>query len=142
MGDDKMYKELDLFLNDFDTDSDGLLNYWYDLAFEDAIDILDKFDDEDWEELFKNLDEKSINWKLRLVYCLEDKDNQNEVKVIKKFLESENDDLFIKTVDIVRVYFDSSLVLDNKEYVERIDKILPQLSELTADNIISMKKQI
>ncbi len=137
-----MYKELDLFLNDFDTDSDGLLNYWYDLAFEDAIDILDKFDDEDWEELFKNLDEKSINWKLRLVYCLEDKDNQNEVKVIKKFLESENDDLFIKTVDIVRVYFDSSLVLDNKEYVERIDKILPQLSELTADNIISMKKQI
>ncbi len=133
-----MYKQLEMYLDDVDTDCDSLLMYWDDLGYKDAVNVLDKFDDEDWEELFKNLDDKSINWKLRLADCLEDKDNQNEIKVVKKLLESENDDLFIATVDIVRIYFDRSLVLDNKEYVERIDRILPQLSEFTANNIISM----
>ena len=43
-----MYEQLDIFLNDFANDNIAILNYWYDGEYEEAIEMIEQFTEEDW----------------------------------------------------------------------------------------------
>jgi len=49
---------------------DFSIDYWSDLAIDEAIDHLEKFDENDWIELKKNLHRKSCIWQTRCAETL------------------------------------------------------------------------
>ena len=107
------YEELDWFLNDFEDPS--VLDYWYDLAFEDAMDIIGQFTEDDWRRLFENLPQKPDWWKERLVYCLDKENDPHHFRVLEETLHTDDDALFVRTAESLSVDFkDMPLHCDEK----------------------------
>ena len=126
-----MYDELDFYLKDYDTDNDAVLNYWYDAGFKDVTEILEEFTDTDWEELLENIDNKSDVWKERLVYCLEDKDKQYQVKLLEKLLKTKDNSLFLQVINTLRTSFDVNTIGDKEEIIKKINLLLPESDQFT-----------
>lgn len=126
-----MYEELDLYLKDYDTDNDAVLNYWYDAGFKDVTEILEEFTDADWEELLENIDNKSDVWKERLVYCLEDKENPYQVKLLENLLKTKDNSLFLQVINTLRTSFDVNTIGDKEEIIKKINLLLPEADQFT-----------
>ena len=138
-----MFKELDLFLEDYATDDSGILNYWFDSAYEDAVAMLEQFSDEDWKELFKEINNRSDLWKERLIYCFEDKNNQYQIRLLEEMLNTENDALFIKVIDALRVDFDMEMLKYNKEIlVKRINELIPKVGSFNSNMLLEFLNKI
>ncbi|UIO40860.1 hypothetical protein LOY85_18900 [Brevibacillus brevis] len=61
-----MYEELDEYLSgEFTTD------YWYDEGFSIAREMLEEFNNNDWEELLNGILLKSTEWQVRYAYCVD-----------------------------------------------------------------------
>ena len=63
-----MYRELDNLLSEEST-----VDSWYDDGFLIAQSIMNDFSKDDWEKLSNDILNKDLEWKKKLVYCL---DNQ------------------------------------------------------------------
>ncbi len=136
-----MYEQFEWFLNDFDTDSMGILNYWYDGEYEEAIEMIEQFTDEDWQKLLSSYKEKSDFWKDRMVYCFTDKNNPYQVQILNDLLKTENDKLFIKIIDVIRINFDVKKVSNIEEVLKRIDKLLPTVDSISQKVLLDFKEK-
>ena len=124
-----MYEQLDMFLNDFASDNIAILNYWYDGEYEEAIEMIEQFTEEDWQKLLENYKTKSDFWKERLAYCFVDKDNHYQLQILEDLLNTENNHLFAKVIDELRVHFDVKRISNIDEVLKKIDKVLPLLDK-------------
>lgn len=125
-----MYEQLDKYLSGFFTD-----DYWYDEGFEIGREIIEKFNNRDWEKLGDNILFKSIEWQIRFAYCV-DSDINDEV--IIKFLillcSVENEELFETCIDSLRVIVNSEnmdIIANDKTIIRRIEKVLPKSGTAT-----------
>lgn len=138
-----MYEELDEYLSDFFTE-----DYWYDEGFEIAREMLDEFDDNDWEKLSNNILSKSIAWQIKFAYCV-DKNINDEVIIKSLILLSsiDNDELFQTCIDSLRCIVNSNninLILNDSVVIQKVQKILPKCGVATRkvfeDFLIKLQK--
>lgn len=125
-----MYEELEKYLSGFFTD-----DYWYDEGFEIAREMLEKFNDSDWEKLGNSVLSKSIEWQIRFAYCV-DSDINDEViiKILILLCGVENEELFETCIDSLRVIANSEnmdIIVNNKMIIQRVEKVLPKCGVAT-----------
>ncbi|MDR9855921.1 hypothetical protein RJP21_20155 [Paenibacillus sp. VCA1] len=120
-----MYEELDEYLSgEFTTD------YWYDEGFSIAREMLEEFNNNDWEELLNAILSKSTEWQVRYAYCVDS--DINDDAVVKSLLllsTVDDEELFTTCVDSLRVILNSTnigLVLSDEAIMQRIKEILPK----------------
>lgn len=121
-----MYDEMEFILDDFDTDSTGVLNYWYDGAYEEVVDIIEQFTEDDWRKLLEEYPKKSDIWKERLVYCFVEPDNHYQFHVLADLLRTNNVQLFFMAAQIlICSKFDIAKLEHKDEIIRKIDSMLP-----------------
>jgi hypothetical protein len=103
---DTMYEQFDYIVEDFGAAGGGPSDQWYDCFCEDAWDTLDHFEEEDWKKLEEELPNKSNAWKKCMVYCFSDNENQHEINILNDLATTEDEDLLLMVVDILRLSFD------------------------------------
>lgn len=108
-----MNKKFDDCVSDF-IEAREPSDYWYDCAILEAIEILKRFNNDDWLFLLKNLKDKPIFWQKRLIECLGDLLNSYELEVILEIINTTDEDLFITCVDSLR-FLDLSALDDEKK---------------------------
>lgn len=107
-----MYDVLDRYITEFSKEGYSE-DYWYDVAVVHAIQLIDDLNEEDWLLLMEHIDEKDLLWKKRLVYCLGDHSNKNELNVILKIMDTEDEELFVMCVDALK----GMVTEDNREKI-------------------------
>lgn len=111
-----MYSELDHLLK-----QDVTADSWYDDGFLMALDILEKFSDEDWKKLCEEVLTKDLEWQKKLVYCLDDQLKEEELIVISKLLCVNDRELFEMCLDSLRSFdneFGHSFVKNNPQIIQ------------------------
>ena len=86
-----MYRELDNLLSEEST-----VDSWYDDGFLIAQSIMNDFSKDDWEKLSNDILNKDLEWKKKLVYCLDNQIIQEELEIIGKLLHNEMGHSYIK----------------------------------------------
>lgn len=110
-----MYKELDDLLSEEST-----IDSWYDDGFLIAQDIMTNFLKEDWEELSENVLHKHPEWQKKLVYCLDHQIIEEEIAIINKLFDTEDEELLEMCIDALRS-FDNEL---GHTYISRHPEII------------------
>ncbi|WP_304943999.1 hypothetical protein [Vallitalea guaymasensis] len=125
-----MYEELDKYLSGFFTD-----DYWYDEGFEIAAEIIQDFNKEDWDNLLSYLPSKSIEWQIRYAYCVDsDINDENIIKSLILLCNIDNDELFEKCIDSLRVIVNEDnikMLSNDKTLIDKVEKIIPKCGVAT-----------
>ncbi len=122
-----MYNKLDAYLMEF-SDENSSDDYWYDVGFEYACQLLDEFKEEDWSKLIQQVDEKNTIWKKRLVYCFGDNKRDEEINIILKLIDTKNEELFVMCIDALRemITGDNKNKIASNQVVERVVQLIPE----------------
>lgn len=124
-----MYTELDRFLSE-----DYSISYFFDDGFEEGIDILSKFTDDDWHILLANCNRNTDEWKIRLEYCLGANGDIKGIDILIALAMNNNGEVFEYTIDALRNFSPKNMQDDEKNKV--IEKI--KQATLSAD-IVAQK---
>lgn len=123
-----MYNKFDVCISDFSYESDPS-DYWYDCAILEATEMLNKFNNNDWELLLSQIKLKPIFWQKRLVECLGDLHNSYELDVLLNIINTNCEELFISCVDSLRLLDLSNLDKSKKKsLLLKIDILLQNAS--------------
>lgn len=123
-----MYNNFDSCIFDFALERDPG-DYWYDCAVLEASDILRRFDKGDWARLLKELKNKDVFWKKRLVECLGDLHVAYELEVILRIINTSDEDLLVSCIDALRLLDLSKLGRrDQEELLLRVSFLLNEAS--------------
>lgn len=122
----EMYNELDKFLSE-----DYSISYFYDDGFEEGIELLSKFTDDDWHMLFKNCNENTDEWKIRLAYCLGAYGDIKGLDTLISIAINNNGEVFEYAIDALRDFSPDNMQGDQKDKV--IEKI--KQASLSADSV-------
>lgn len=98
-----MYTELDNLLKQNVTD-----DAWYDDGFLIAQDILNDFTNDDWHKLSEEVLSKDIEWQKKIAYCIDNQLMEEELNVICKLLQVDDEELLEMCLDSLRS-FDNEL---------------------------------
>lgn len=122
-----MYNKLDEYLVEF-SDENTSDDYWYDVGFEYACQLLNEFKEEDWSKLIKRIDEKNIIWKKRLVYCFGDNKRDEEMNIILKLIDTKDEELFVMCIDALCEIIgkDNKSKIASNQVIERVLQIIPE----------------
>jgi hypothetical protein len=123
----EMYNELDNYIMEFSGENSSD-DYWYDIGFRHTNTLLNKFRDEDWRNMAEHLDEKSATWKKRLIYCLGNGNNDQEIDVIMKMIDTSDEELFVMCIDALRgmITINNKNIIASPEIVEKTLKLIPK----------------
>lgn len=123
-----MYNKFDVCISDFSHESDPS-DYWYDCAILEATEMLNKFNNNDWELLLSQIKLKPIFWQKRLVECLGDLHNSHELDVLLNIINTNSEELFISCIDSLRLLDLSNLdKSEKKSILFKIDILLQNAS--------------
>lgn len=123
-----MYNKFDVCISDFSHESDPS-DYWYDCAILEATEMLNKFNNNDWELLLSQIKLKPIFWQKRLVECLGDLHNSHELDVLLNIINTNSEELFISCIDSLRLLDLSNLdKSEKKSILLKIDILLQNAS--------------
>lgn len=121
-----MFEELDQYLKEFATE-EFAVDYWYDEGFLIAEDMLQEFQNDDWEALIEALPKKTIGWKHRLAYCLNDSEDCRQLEVLLTFLDTDDAELFEIAVDALRSFKNNEVMMGNHaQIVKKIEAAMPE----------------
>lgn len=126
-----MYEKLANYIMEFEAEDFGG-DYWYDEGILIAEDMLQKFENSDWESLLQELPQKSVGWKCRLAYCLHDPESMKQLEVLLMLLETDDETLFEISLDSLRSFKDNQKVIQKRdEIVKKINVLLPKAGTVT-----------
>lgn len=104
-------------------------DYWSDVAVDTVSDIIEKFNEEDWEILMKELPIKSKEWREKLAYCLGDKNNLNHFEVLLELVNTDDDDVYWTSLDSLSIYRDKNtikkILVENPYFITKIKELIP-----------------
>ena len=121
-----IFKNFDTYIKDFETE-DFAADYWYDEGVFIAENMLQQFGNNDWEELIQVLPERTIGWKRRLAYCLDDSENLKQLETLLLLTDTDDNELFEIAVDSLRSFKDSQAVLENSnDIIKKIEALMPE----------------
>ena len=122
-----MYEELDDYIQEYEFDSVNVDNYWDEVAYKEACETLLQFKDDDWKQLFDNLDNKSNVWKQRIVSSVSSTLDDNQLKLLLILSNTEDVKLFFYVIEALR-FFDKEKIINYDELCAKIDRLWPELS--------------
>ncbi|CEK34500.1 hypothetical protein UMC2_37111 [[Clostridium] sordellii] len=100
---------------------------WYDDGFIYAQKLLSRFTENDWKKLFKYIDFKNTNYKIKLAYSICEDVGMNGFNLLLKFLNSNNIELIITSIDSLRS-FNTEIYIhqlsSQKQIYNNINKII------------------
>ena len=117
-----MFKDFESSINDNSCD-----DFWYDVALFECQEMLERFSDEEWEELSEKIGNYSEEAKMRCVECLSDIDNRKGLLMILRLSNTNNRELFVTCVDSLR-NMDISSLSQNE-----IERLFQRVKDYTAD---------
>lgn len=124
-----MFEQLDRYLADF-IDEEASEDFWYDVAFIEAQELINQFTSEDWKKLFQSLNEKSQLYKIRVAYCI-DEDAGLDGFYFLLSLVDEEDEVAEYALDSLRSFTDERYIKtmrEQKGVVEKINQLLENAS--------------
>lgn len=130
----EMYNKLDNYLMEFSGENSSD-DYWFDIGSQYASKLLNEFKNEDWEEMKDHLDEKNTVWKKRLVYCLGNDNNDQEIDIVMGLIDINDEELFVMCIDALR----EMITTDNKNRIAS-PQIIERASELISKSGLASKK--
>lgn len=121
-----MYKELDDYLS-----LEWSVDHWYDEGCLIAGDILSRFSDNDWNELVDELFNQSVEWQIRLAYCLDQANSKYVIKCLLLLTTIDDDELFFTSMESLRSIapFDHT-ILQDESVMDKINDVLPKFNRL------------
>lgn len=126
-----LYEEFDEYIFGFATE-DYDIDYWYDEGTDIAENMLIGFDDNDWKMLLKSIPERTVNWKKRIAYCMHDGNNLNQLMVLLRLVDTDDDELFEISVDSLRGFTSKEclkLIQNDTEIIFKIKELYPNVGE-------------
>ena len=79
-----MFDGFDKYIFEFAVE-DFAIDYWYDEGVDIAENMLCEFKENDWKVLLEVVSERTVEWQKRLAYCMHDKSDLNQLKVLNSF---------------------------------------------------------
>ena len=136
-----MFNKLCNLIDLYDESTDEKMFLWNEIVSRDAMSILDNFSEKDWNLLLNSIYNKSDTWKERLVYCLRNKDNDYQKKIIMKIIDTKNVDLFKKTMYVIISVGFIFNYDDLEEISKKIYAFINYFDEYNQDILISFLKK-
>ncbi|ETT62793.1 hypothetical protein C173_25531 [Paenibacillus sp. FSL R7-277] len=96
--------------------------------------MLLKFSPQDWGELSNGVLNKPIEWQRKLAYCLHNESSMDELNMLLKLLDTDDEELLEICVDSLRSFTSSEskkLILKNPSLLQRIYELIPNSGEAT-----------
>lgn len=120
-----MYNKFDEIITKCADTTEEAAEAWYDEKFKDiAYDLLQKFTDEDWRQLFQKLPHKSSIWKDRFASLLDNREDYNQLKAVMYLVDEYYGDISDYTEYYLQ-YCSPSILKLNIIMKEEINKYLP-----------------
>jgi len=119
------YEEFDKLITEMSGEN-ASDDYWYDVGVNDAMTLLGKFSETDWELLGKNIMDKSLEWQKRVVYCFEEENDVREINIILSLIETTDRELFEMCIDSLRFLINDNnkdCIINNNELMEKLRKM-------------------
>lgn len=136
-----MYLEFDKYLSGYFTE-----DYWYDDGVMIAEEMLQKFEDGDWELLINEIKSKSIEWQTRYAYCIDVGINHEyALKSLMMLTETDDEELFVTVIDSLRCIVkigDLSTTLSDDALIVRIDKLMSKCGVATKSILEDFKSKV
>ena len=120
-----MFKSLDDLLSQEVTEES-----WYDDGFLIAKDIMNDFTANDWEELADNIDDKDIEWKKKLIYSVDNQLIWEELLIIGKAINTDDEELFEMCIDSLRSYDKE----DIRRFLDEHKDVKSKLNDISNDS--------
>jgi len=118
-----MFIKLDTYLSDPTITGE----YWYDEASDIVEDMLDEFEALDWQTLISELPNKSVDYKIKLAYCINDNGNPYKLHTLLYMINTDNDDIFKVCIGSLVNFVSSStkeLFLKNNNLMDRLKSLM------------------
>lgn len=126
-----MFEKLDKYIKEFAIE-DFEVDYWYDEGVSIAEDMLQKFENNDWESLLQVLPKRTIGWKRRLAYCLHDSGDLRQLETLLVLIDTDDTELFEISVDSLRSFKDNQVIMKNKnQIIKKIETLMPKVGVAT-----------
>ena len=77
-------------------------DYWYDVGVDEVQNMLRKFSREEWKLLGRLIKIKSTEWQKKVIYSFDEKGNDQEIKIIMDFIDTDDNELFEICIDSLR----------------------------------------
>ncbi|WP_243643927.1 hypothetical protein [Paenibacillus pinisoli] len=140
IGDGKfmVYEELDKLITEMSGEN-ASDDYWYDVGVTDAMNLLEKFSETNWELLGENIIDKSLEWQRKLAYCLDNECNMYELNILISLLSTTDDELFEICIDTLRSFTNQEskkMILDNPLILQRVNNLLLHTSSLPVKKML------
>ena len=128
-----MFNNLDKILNLSASNDEDIVLYWYEIWFDDAIKILKKFTDKDWEELMNIFPKKSNLWKERLIYCLCDHTNIHQLNILQECMKIDDSKIYAAVIKTIYAHNFTLPVEVEDKLIQKMDTYLPELEFFDRD---------
>ena len=128
-----MFDEFDKYIFEF-TVENFAVDYWYDEGVDIAENMLCEFRENDWKILLEAVSERTIEWQKRVAYCMHDKSNLNQLKVLLNLAETDDTELFEIVVDSLRDFTSEeslNLIQADSRIVSKIEELMPKVGDAT-----------
>lgn len=128
-----MFDEFDKYIFEFAVENFAV-DYWYDEGVDFAENMLCEFKENDWKILLEAVSERTIEWQKRVAYCMHDKSNLNQLKVLLNLAETDDIELFEIVVDSLRGFTSEeslNLVQADSRIVSKIEELMPNVGDAT-----------
>lgn len=96
--------------------------------------MFDEFEENDWKVLLEVVSERTVEWQKRLAYCMHDKSDLNQLKVLLKLVEIDDSELFEIVVDSLRGFTSEeslNLIQPDLCIVSKIEELMPEAGDAT-----------
>ncbi|MCM1231900.1 MAG: hypothetical protein NC124_18205 [Clostridium sp.] len=126
-----MFDEFDKYIFAFALE-DFAVDYWYDEGAGIAENMLCQFEGNDWKALLEAVSERTVEWQKRLAYCMHDKSDLNQLKVLLKLAETDDSELFETVVDSLRGFISGEsldLIRTDSRIVSKIEELMPEAGD-------------
>lgn len=96
--------------------------------------MLCEFEENDWKMLLEVVSERTVEWQKRLAYCMHDKRDLNQLKVLLNLVETDDSELFEIVVDSLRGFTceeSLNLIQTDSQIVSKIEALMPKVGDAT-----------
>lgn len=126
-----MFDEFDKYIFEFAVE-DFAVDYWYDEGVDIAENMLSEFEENDWKMLLEVVSERTVEWQKRLAYCMHDKSDLNQLRVLLNLVETDDSELFEIVVDSLRDFTSEesrNLIQTDLRIISKIEELMPKAGD-------------
>ena len=94
-----------------------------------SIAMLCEFEENDWKMLLEVVSERTVEWQKRLAYCMHDKSDLNQLRVLLNLVETDDSELFEIVVDSLRDFTSEeslNLIQTDLRIISKIEELMPK----------------